>query len=76
MTSAHSTFAAEVDPHGEMINLSVTGGHAKPPRLRAINNPGVAALVERAILSSQNDRVFQASLAAAGGILAFGTPSP
>ena len=76
LTSAHSTFAAEVDPHGEMINLSVTGGHAKPPRLRAINNPGVAALVERAILSSQNDRVFQASLAAAGGILAFGTPSP
>jgi glucose-6-phosphate dehydrogenase assembly protein OpcA len=76
LTSTRSTFVAEVDPHGETINLSVTGGHAKPPRPRAINNPGVAALVERAILSSQNDRVFQAALAAAGGILASGAPSP
>ena len=76
LTSPRSTFAAEADPHGETINLSVTGGHAKPPRLRAINNPGVAALVERAILSSHNDRVFQASLAAAGAILASGTPTP
>ena len=67
---------AESDPNGETINLSVTGGHAKPPRLRAINNPGVAALVERAILSSQNDRVFEASLAAAGAILSLGTASP
>jgi glucose-6-phosphate dehydrogenase assembly protein OpcA len=76
LTATHSSFVAEIDPHGETINLSVSGSRAKPPRLRAINNPGVAALVERAILSSHNDRVFQASLAAAGAILAFGTPSP
>ncbi len=76
LTSTHSSFVAEVDPHGETINLSVSGSRAKPPRLRAINNPGVAALVERAILTSQNDRVFQASLAAAGAILTLGTPSP
>jgi len=76
LSSARSSFVAETDPNGETINLSVTGGHAKPPRLRAINNPGVAALVERAILSSQNDRVFEASLAAAGAILALGTASP
>jgi glucose-6-phosphate dehydrogenase assembly protein OpcA len=76
LTSTRSSFVAEVDPHGETINLSVSGSRAKPPRLRAINNPGVAALVERAILTSQNDRVFQASLAAAGAVLAVGTPSP
>ena len=76
LTATHSSFVAEIDAHGETINLSVSGSRAKPPRLRAINNPGVAALVERAILSSRNDRVFQASLAAAGAILAFGTPSP
>jgi glucose-6-phosphate dehydrogenase assembly protein OpcA len=76
LTATGSNFVAEVDEHGETINLSVSGSRAKPPRLRAINNPGVAALVERAILSSQNDRVFQASLAAAGAILAVGTPSP
>jgi glucose-6-phosphate dehydrogenase assembly protein OpcA len=76
LTSTRSSFVAEVDPHGETINLSVSGSRAKPPRLRAINNPGVAALVERAILTSQNDRVFQASLAAAGAILTLGTPSP
>ena len=76
LTATASSFVAEVDPHGETINLSVSGSRAKPPRLRAINNPGVAALVERAILSSQKDRVFQASLAAAGAILAFGAPSP
>jgi glucose-6-phosphate dehydrogenase assembly protein OpcA len=76
LSSTRSSFVAEADPHGETIDLSVTGSHAMPPRPRAINNPGVAALVERAILSSHNDRVFQASLAAAGGILAFGKASP
>jgi glucose-6-phosphate dehydrogenase assembly protein OpcA len=75
LSSAHSTFVAEADPSGATIDLSVGGTHTKPPRLRAINNPGVAALVERAILSSQNDRVFQASLAAAGAILAVGKQS-
>jgi glucose-6-phosphate dehydrogenase assembly protein OpcA len=76
LSSTRSSFLAEADPRGETINLSVTGGHTKPPRLRAINNPGVAALVERAILSSQYDRVFAASLAAAGAIVASGTHSP
>lgn len=73
LSSARSNFVAESGPHGDTINLSVTGSRTKPPRLRAINNPGVAALVERAILTSLNDRVFQASLAAAGAILASGT---
>ncbi len=70
LSSPRSSFVAEVDERSETIHLSVTGNRNKPPRLRAINNPGVAALVERAILSSQRDRIFQASLATAGEILA------
>jgi hypothetical protein len=74
--STRSSFIAEADGNGEMIYLSVAGSRNKPPRLRAINNPGVAALVERAILSSQHDRIFQASLAAAGEMLRCPAGSP
>jgi glucose-6-phosphate dehydrogenase assembly protein OpcA len=70
VNSNDSSFVAEVDGSAETIQLSVTGSRTKPPRPRAINNPGVAALVERAILSSQRDRMFQSSLATAGEILA------
>jgi glucose-6-phosphate dehydrogenase assembly protein OpcA len=74
LSSARSTFLAEVNESGEMICLSVTGDRTKRPRLRAINNPGVAALLERAILTGHHDRIFQASLAAAGDVLACDAP--
>lgn len=72
LTSSHSTFLAKVDDSGETILLSVTGSSKHGPRYRAIQNPGIAALVERAILWGQNDRIFRAALAAAGTILAQG----
>ncbi len=53
----------------ETIRLSVTGSSKHPLRYRAVNNPGIAALVERAILWGHNDRIFADSLAAAGKIL-------
>ena len=70
MRSGSSTFVAEVAEDGESIHLSVTGSHAHPHRYRAVSNPGIAALLERAILAGKNDRVFAASLAAAGQFLA------
>jgi glucose-6-phosphate dehydrogenase assembly protein OpcA len=70
LSSAHSTFCAEVEAGAETIRLSVTGSSAHARRYRAVKNPGIAALVERAILWGENDRVFQAALAAAGEILA------
>jgi glucose-6-phosphate dehydrogenase assembly protein OpcA len=73
LESKHATFIAEVDGRGETISLSVTGGGAQP-RYRAVNNPGIAALVERAILLGHNDRVFQEALATAGEILARRSP--
>jgi glucose-6-phosphate dehydrogenase assembly protein OpcA len=72
LSSSRSTFTAEVDPSEETILLSVTGSSEHGARHRAINNPGIAALVERAILWGQNDRIFRAALAAAGELLAQG----
>lgn len=73
LTAQRATFVAEVDPRGATISLSVSG-HGGQPRYRAVNNPGIAALVERAILWGHNDRVFQDALAAAGEILARRSP--
>jgi glucose-6-phosphate dehydrogenase assembly protein OpcA len=70
LRSSKSVFRAEVDGERETIHLSVTGSSEHAPRYRAVNNPGVAALVERAILWGRNDRIFQDALAAAGEILA------
>ncbi len=72
LSSSRSKFVAEVDKNAETIQLSVTGPSANSRRYRAISNPGIAALLERAILWGQNDRVFADSLDAAGEILACG----
>jgi glucose-6-phosphate dehydrogenase assembly protein OpcA len=72
LSSAQSTFVAEVDASQETILLSAHGSSEHAPRYRAIDNPGIAALVERAILWGQNDRIFRAALAAAGEILTWG----
>ncbi|HYL28144.1 MAG TPA: glucose-6-phosphate dehydrogenase assembly protein OpcA [Candidatus Nitrosotalea sp.] len=68
--SASSTFVAELDKDEETILLSVSGSSRHAPRYRRIDNLGIPALVERAILWGRNDRIFQAALAAAGAILA------
>lgn len=70
LATSKSSFVAEVDEGAETILLSVTGSNRHAPRYTAIKNPGIAALVERAILWGTNDRVFQQALAAAGQILA------
>ncbi|HEV3195145.1 MAG TPA: OpcA/G6PD domain-containing protein [Candidatus Cybelea sp.] len=72
LSSSRSKFVAQADPNAESIHLSVTGSSKHPQRYRAINNPGIAALLERAILWGQNDRIFHDSLGAAGEILARG----
>ena len=72
LSSSRSTFVAEVDKNQETIHLSVSGSSRHGPRYRAINNTGIAALLERAILWGQNDRIFHEALAAAGAILAQG----
>ncbi|MGC1381539.1 MAG: glucose-6-phosphate dehydrogenase assembly protein OpcA [Candidatus Baltobacteraceae bacterium] len=69
LSSGHSDFVAQVDERAETIQLSVTGSSRHPQRFRPINNPGIAALVERAILWGHNDRIFHDSLAAAGRVL-------
>lgn len=75
LSSERSRFVAEIAEGGETIHISVSGSQADRHRYRAVNNPGIAALVERAILSGAHDRIFQASLAAAGAFLGCGTPS-
>ncbi|HEV3091141.1 MAG TPA: OpcA/G6PD domain-containing protein [Candidatus Cybelea sp.] len=69
LRSSNATFVAEVDRNGETIALRVENGGSHPQRNRAIEDPGIAALVERAILAGHHDRIFAESLAAAGGIL-------
>ncbi len=70
--SPRSTFVAQADPSADIIHLSVGGSTKHPQRYRAINNPGIAALLERAILWGQNDAIFHDSLDLAGEILAHG----
>jgi glucose-6-phosphate dehydrogenase assembly protein OpcA len=72
LSSSRSKFVAQVAPNAETIHLSVTGSSKHPQRYRAISNPGIAALLERAILWGQNDQIFHDSLGAAGEILAHG----
>jgi len=67
--SSHSTYAATADDAAQTIAMSVSGSSRHPQRYRPIDNPGIAALVERAILRGRNDRIFAESLAAAGRIL-------
>ncbi|HEY1867436.1 MAG TPA: glucose-6-phosphate dehydrogenase assembly protein OpcA [Candidatus Cybelea sp.] len=66
--STQSNFVAQLDATGDSILLSVTGAR-HGTRHEAVKNPGIAALVERAILWGENDRVFYEALAAAGRIL-------
>jgi glucose-6-phosphate dehydrogenase assembly protein OpcA len=70
LATSSSQYVAEIDESGETILLNVSGSSRHGQRYRAIKNPGIAALLEHAILWSRNDRVFQHALAAAGQILA------
>jgi len=76
LASAQSSFTAELDADEQTILLSAGGSSAHAPRYRRIDNVGIPALVERAILWGRNDRIFQEALAAAGDILATARTSP
>jgi len=70
LKSTQTEFVAEVDGEkAEAIVLTVSGGRDHPRRARPINNIDIATLVERAILTGHQDRVFVESLMAAGEIL-------
>lgn len=70
LKSSTTEFTAEVDDdNAEAIVLTVSGGKQHPRRARPINNIDIASLVERAILTGNQDRVFVESLMAAGEIL-------
>jgi glucose-6-phosphate dehydrogenase assembly protein OpcA len=70
LSSSRSTFTAEVDEGGDTICLHATGSARTTHRYHPINAPGIAALVERAILWGPSDAVFHDALVAAGEILA------
>lgn len=77
LASAGTTFTAEIDGEAaEAILLTVTGDKQHPDRCRPINAIDIATLVERAILTGRHDRVFAASLLAAGDILSRRKESP
>jgi glucose-6-phosphate dehydrogenase assembly protein OpcA len=70
LASSETTFTAQIDGEAaEAIVLTVEGARTHPVRCRPINNIDIATLVERAILTGHNDRVFVESLLAAGTIL-------
>jgi glucose-6-phosphate dehydrogenase assembly protein OpcA len=70
LSSSRSSFTAEVDEGGGTICLHATGSARKAQRYHPINDPGIATLVERAILWGPHDPVFHDALVAAGEILA------
>ncbi|HTX58892.1 MAG TPA: glucose-6-phosphate dehydrogenase assembly protein OpcA [Verrucomicrobiae bacterium] len=70
MHSSGTRFRAAIDDErAEAIVITIEGAKTHPVRARPINNIDLAALVERAILSAHNDRIFTESLFAAGGVL-------
>ncbi|HKE38052.1 MAG TPA: glucose-6-phosphate dehydrogenase assembly protein OpcA [Candidatus Baltobacteraceae bacterium] len=69
LKSSAAEFTAEVDENAEAIVLTVSGERQHARRARPINNVDIASLVERAILTGNQDRVFVESLMAAGEIL-------
>ncbi|MBV8116591.1 MAG: glucose-6-phosphate dehydrogenase assembly protein OpcA [Candidatus Eremiobacteraeota bacterium] len=69
--SSHSDFIAELKPDDpNAIVLTVTGAAAQPERCHPMVDLGTAALIERAILMGNKDRVFHDTLRAASDILA------
>lgn len=66
--STQSSFVAQLDATGDSILLDVSGARHRT-RHETVKHPGIAALVERAILWGENDRIFHDALAEAGRIL-------
>jgi len=63
LTAGASTYRAalsEADPH--VVALSVEGERAKPVRYMPLQNIGNTSLIERAILVSSRDQIFETSL--------------
>jgi glucose-6-phosphate dehydrogenase assembly protein OpcA len=68
--SSGTQFVAEIDDENAgAIVLTVTGTKPHATRCHPITNIDIATLVERAILTGHDDRVFRDSLLAAGDIL-------
>lgn len=71
LRSARTTFAAKAcDGDAPAITLTVSGGGRHPDRARPIAKSGVAELIERAIFTGKDDRVFRETLACVGEIFA------
>ncbi len=71
LDASHTQFVAQIDNEAaEAIVLTVAGEHQHPDRCRPIAHIDIASLVERAILTGHNDKVFVDSLLAAGEIIA------
>jgi glucose-6-phosphate dehydrogenase assembly protein OpcA len=69
--STQSHFLAELQPGDPgAIELTVEGAAQHEARCHPLSDAGTAALIERAILTGRQDRIFQDTLAAAGEILA------
>ncbi|MGA8533703.1 MAG: glucose-6-phosphate dehydrogenase assembly protein OpcA [Candidatus Tumulicola sp.] len=69
--SSQSHFVAHLEPGDpNAIALSVTGAAAHPDRCHPFFDLGTAALIERAILTGNKDRIFHDTLLAASEILA------
>lgn len=70
LQSSQSRFVAELRAGGQdAITLTVAGAAAQPPRCHPVADLGTAALIERAILTGNNDRIFHDTLLAAAAIL-------
>jgi glucose-6-phosphate dehydrogenase assembly protein OpcA len=71
LSSSQTQFLAQTkSENAEAIMLSVSGAQQHPNRCCPIYDIDVAALVERAILTGHQDKVFVESLMAAGEVLA------
>ena len=63
LSSNASTYIAELSDDDEsVVELRVEGARAKPPRFAPLQNIDNTSLIERAILESRRDQIFETSL--------------
>jgi len=62
LTSADSTYIAELSDDDAVVQLRVEGARSKPPWFVPLQNIDNTSLIERAILEDRRDQIFETSL--------------
>lgn len=69
LTSADSTYSAELSDDDSVVCLSVAGAKQKPTRCAPLSSIDNASLIEKALLAGGRDQIFETSLRTVAALL-------